>query len=419
MTTAFVGAAVIDGTDGKAREGLAVVVDGETITGVIDAASVPSDAKTVNVAGRTIMPGVIDTHTHFAAWAQWLISKQEDRLMLLAARTMSGLERTLARGVTTARDMGGLDAGFVQAVEQGVIAGPRLQTAVVILHPTNGLNDSIPGLGGLVSPQGHMLQLPGFPDPHCDGPVEARKKVRETLRAGADLIKIAATSATVGRVADWTVPSFTTEEIEAIVDEAHGVGVAVHSHAMGPVGAERSVAAGVDSIEHGSNIDEPTIEAMATSGTWLVPMFWILKFHAEHDPSSDARDAAMELLESTVDTLSRARTAGVRIAMASDAGPEIDPDGSGSFEEIGYMVEAGMTPGEAIVAATRSAAECMRLDREVGTLKAGKYADMLVIDGNPLSDISVLADESRLEMVIKSGAPVGGSRVADIKAALS
>ena len=333
--------------------------------------------------------------------------------MLLAARTTSGLGRTLARGVTSARDMGGLDAGFVQAVEQGVIAGPRLQTAVVILHPTNGLNDSIPGLGGLVSPQGHMLQLPGFPDPHCDGPVEARKKVRETLRAGADVIKIAATSATVGRVADWAVPSFTPEEIEAIVDEAHGVGVAVHSHAMGPVGAARSVAAGVDSIEHGSQIDDATIEAMAANGTWLVPMFWILRFHAEHDPTHEARDAALKLLETTTDTFRRARSAGVRIAIGSDAGPEIDSDGSGSFEEIGYMVEAGMTSGEAIVAATRSAAECMRMDDKVGTIETGKYADMLVINGNPLSDISVLADESRLEMVIKSGAPVGGSRVAD------
>ena len=318
--------------------------------------------------------------------------------------------------------MGGLDAGFVQAVEQGVIAGPRLQTAVVILHSTNGLNDSIPGLGGLVSPQGHMLQLPGFPDPHCDGPVEARKKVRETLRAGADVIKIAATSATVGRVADWTVPSFTPGEIEAIVDEAHGVGVAVHSHAMGPVGAARSVAAGVDSIEHGSQIDDATIEAMAANGTWLVPMFWILKFHAEHDPTAEARDAALKLLETTTDTFQRARAAGVRIAMASDAGPEIDPEASASFLEIGYMVEAGMTPGEAIVTATRSAAECMRMDDKVGTIETGKYADMLVIDGNPLSDINVLADESRLEMVIKSGAPVEGSRVAegaDDKGALS
>lgn len=410
MATAFVGATVIDGKDGEARDGLAVVIDGETITGVVRADAVPLDAVVVDVTGRTIMPGVIDTHTHFAAWAQWLISRQQDRLMYLAAKTIAGLGRTLARGVTTARDMGGLDAGFVQAVEDGLVAGPRLQTAVVILHPTNGLNDNIPGLGGLVSPQGHMLQLPGFPDPHCDGPSEARKKVRETLRAGADLIKIAATSATVGRIADWTVPSFTFEEIEAIVDEAHGAGVAVHSHAMGPVGAERSVTAGVDSIEHGSLIDDRTIEAMAKNGTWLVPMFWILKFHAEHDPTLEARDSAKKLLDTTTDTFRRARAAGVRIAMASDAGPELDPDGSASFVEMGYMIDAGMTPGEAIVAATRSAAECMRIGEAVGTLEAGKYADLLVLRDNPLDDVGVLADETRLEMVIKSGELVGDVR---------
>jgi imidazolonepropionase-like amidohydrolase len=411
MATAFVGATVIDGKDGEVRDGLSVVIDGETITGVAAASAVPSDATVIDVTGLTIMPGVIDTHTHFAAWAQWLISRQQDRLMYMAARTISGLGRTLARGVTTARDMGGLDAGFVQAVEDGLIAGPRLRTAVVILHPTNGLNDNIPGLGGLVSPQGQMLQLPGFPDPHCDGPIEARKKVRETLRAGADLIKIAATSATVGRVADWTVPSFTADEIEAIVGEAHGAGVPVHSHAMGPVGAARSVAAGVDSIEHGSLIDDRTIEAMASNGTWLVPMFWILKFHAEHDPTPEARDSAKKLLETTTDTFQRARAAGVRIAMASDAGPELDTDGSASFVEMGYMVDAGMTPGEAIVAATSSAAECMRMDDQVGTLEAGKYADLLVLSGNPLGDIGILADGARLEMVIKSGELVGGTRL--------
>jgi imidazolonepropionase-like amidohydrolase len=226
------------------------------------------------------------------------------------------------------------------------------------------------------------------------------------LRAGADVVKLASTSSSVRGEMHWSAPAFTVEEIEAIVDEAHSAGVMVNCHAMGGPGVLRAVKAGVDSIEHGSHLDDETIAEMAQRGTWLVPMFWILNFHAERDPTEFARAQAADDLAATGDSFRRAKAAGVRIAMGSDSG---EHGIAGSLREIELMVGAGMTPAEALRASTATAAECMRTCDTVGSIEPGKEADLIVLDGDPLQDITLLQQPTRRLLVLQAGKPVGGT----------
>jgi imidazolonepropionase-like amidohydrolase len=410
MRMALVGGTVLDGTGALRQSRATVVVNDGQIAEVTDAREFSSDVQIIDVSGCTVMPGVIDAHVHLAAWAQWLISQQHQSLMYLAARTVSAMRETLAHGITTARDLGGLEAGFVRAQEQGLLVGPRLQSSVVIIQATNGVTDNIPGMGGTTSPQGLSTTVPGMPLPYVSGPWAARQKVREALRAGADVIKLASTGLSLKGVPQRDLPTLTTQEIEAIVDEAHSAGVMVTCHAGGGPGVLRAVQAGVDTIEHGNVLDEETAEEMAKRGTWLVPMFWILNYHATTAPTEERRARYRVISKLAIDAFQLARRKGVRIAMGSDSG---EHGIGGSMVEIELMVKAGMTPAEAIVASTRQASECLRIDDRVGTLEPGKEADLIVVRGDPLQDISVLQQQERLELVLQAGKPVAGTRLAE------
>lgn len=408
MRSAFINGTLIDGTDGSGQRGRSVLIDGNMIADITDRQTFDPDVTVIDVSGKTIMPGLIDSHVHFAAWAQWLVSMGQQRLMLMASRTVAGINRCLQWGVTTARDMGGLEAGFAQAVATGVIPGPRLQNAVVIIETTNSVVDNLPSQGGYWNCFGQSMRVPGMPDPHCDGPWEARKKVREVMLAGADFIKIASSSMTVRGVMRWDEPTMTREELDAIVDEAHSHGLQVLDHVMGGAGVLRAVEAGVDTIEHGCHVDDRTLGEMAKRGTFLVPMFWVLDMHVKIDPTEDTRAQARKLLDETGETLLRAQKAGVPIAMGSDGGTH-DPIGSHSAQELAWMTHAGMSARDAIASATSGAARCLRIDEEVGTIARGKGADLLVVDGDPLADIRVLQQQDRLALVMKGGAAVGGT----------
>jgi imidazolonepropionase-like amidohydrolase len=398
MVTALVGGTLIDGNGGPARQNVTVVVDGGAIREVSQQHDFPDEVRVLDVAGQTVMPGLIDCHAHFAHWGMNLIAHQHKSLMLLAAETVAALRTTLEAGCTTARDLGGLDAGFRDAVAQGLIAGPRLQCSLVVVSPTNGIVDPTTAQG-LPSPA-----VPGLPLPACNGPYEARAKVREVLRAGADLVKIATTGGVSSPKVDPRRQLFTREEVEAIVDEAHMAGVTVTCHALGGPGLLMAVQAGVDCIEHGGWLDDEVVAEMARRGTWYVPTFAVYRWHGTIGPEfKQVRARAMR--EAHLASFARARAAGVRIAMGTDIGGYGYGD---TALELELLVEAGLTAAEAIQTSTLRSAECLRLDGEVGTIEPGKRADLLVVAGDPLADITILRKREALALVMQNGVAAAG-----------
>jgi imidazolonepropionase-like amidohydrolase len=312
---------------------------------------------------------------------------------------------TLLGGCTAVRDASGVDLGMKLGVEQGLIPGPRLKISVVILSQFGGHNDHTEPAGI----DSRFPKLQGIPDGICDGVDACRRKVREVVRAGADWIKIATTGGVGTPIGGPLLRQFSIEEVRAIVDTAHAAGKPVMSHAYGGEGVKICLDAGVDSIEHGAAIDDALIEQMARQGTWLVPTFTVLRKVLEIDaqrpgvlPAYMPRKARA-LIEQQRASFPKALAAGVKIAMGTDAGGFGHGKNAG---ELAHMVDAGMTPMQAIVAATRMGAACMGLADETGQLRPGLCADLLVIDGDPLADVRVLEDRERLRLIMKDGVVV-------------
>jgi imidazolonepropionase-like amidohydrolase len=407
MVTAFVGGTVIDGTGNSAQQDMTIVVEGTKITDVSRRREFGPEVRVIDVSGKTVMPGLIDCHMHFGVWYQWLITYQDEYLMFQAAKTAYSLRSHLEAGCTASRDHGGLEAGFVQAVTEGLIPGPRLQTALVIIQPTNGLMDHMPGMGRAISPQGHYAAAPAIPTPWCDGPWEARAKVREVLRYGADFIKIASTAHPVPVKGPAHRLTFSSEEIEAIVHEAHEADVPVCCHSTSIEGTLRAVRAGVDTIEHGTVLNEECVEEMVKRGTWLCPMFTIIVWHANHNPDERVREVIAPYLEEMRESFALAVKGGVRIAMGTDAATTTGTVGI----ELKHMCDSGMTPMQSIVASAKDAAEYLGMNDDIGTLESGKEADLLVVDGNPLENIAILSDTQNLSLVMQAGRPMAGPMV--------
>jgi imidazolonepropionase-like amidohydrolase len=400
MRTALVGGRLLDGSGGPARPDTTLVLEGGRVADVCHERAFGPDVRVVDLAGRTVMPGLVDCHVHLAPWAVRLVDHADRRLMDLAAEAVRALRATVEGGCTTARDLGGLDPGFRDAVERGLIAGPRLQVSVVIVSPTNGMTDPV-SVQGIRSPA-----VPGMPEPECDGPDAARRKVREVLRAGADVIKIAVSGGVSQPRLPPRRPIFTPEEIAAVVDEAHRAGVPVACHAVGGPNLLAAVRAGVDSIEHGAWLDEEAVAEMAARGTWYVPTFAVYHWHAAR--GTGLRQArARDVLGPHRESFARARAAGVRIAFGTDSG------GYGHGEnavELGHLAAAGMPPAEALATATSRAAECLGLGAETGTLARGRAADLVVLDGDPLADLGLVARPDGRALVLRGGQPAGGTR---------
>jgi imidazolonepropionase-like amidohydrolase len=402
---ALVNGRLIDGTGGRVRERATVVIDGDRIAEVADDRPLPDTVRVVDVDGATIMPGLIDCHVHHAPWAQSLVTHPEP-LALLMSRTVSALKETVESGVTTARDLGGLERGFVDAVDQGVIAGPRLQTSLIIVSPTNSLMDHHPVSGGAITARGRFESLPGLPLPWCDGPVAARAKVREVLRMGADVIKVAMTGSMTFPARRPHRPLFTQEELEAIVDEAHLEGVPVCCHAHGDPGALMAVRAGVDTIEHGTYLSEDCALEMAERGTWYVPTMCISTWHSTLSPES-VRAHTAEMPERHRESIARAVRLGVRIAAGTDTNNRHGYGRTGM--ELELLVAAGLSEAAAISIATEASSRCMGMEKDVGTIAAGKFADLLILNGDPYEDVRILQDRRRLDAVIKGGELMHGS----------
>ena len=399
---ALVGATLIDGTGGPPLPDAVVLLDGERIeaAGPRGSVNIPPDAEEIDLTGLTLLPGLIDTHDHLADKNYSLLSRWEieEPASLAHLKTARAIEDSLAAGYTTIRDAGGLDAGFKQAIAEGLINGPRLLTAVSIISPTGGIGDR-------VAPSGHRTAYatdPMRPIGVANGPKAARSIVREMVRVGADVIKFATTGGASSRQGHGPMDiAFGPDEVKALVDEAAAHGKLTMCHALGGPGLRMCIEAGVGSVEHGCYLaDDPDLlKMMADNNTFFTPTFEVYEFHsAISAPHVKARAEA--LFRTHQDSLHKAVEAGAKITAGTDAGGFVHGDNA---REIELMVERGLTPMQAIQTATGWAAECIGLDQEIGSVEKGKQADLIAVSGDPLKSVSVLRDKEAIMLVMKGG----------------
>lgn len=399
------GGTLIDGTGAPPLRDATIRIDDGRIESVAAGAGGPQPpgGEVLDVSGLTILPGLIDAHDHLASHGyelakRWGLDEPASTRHLRTARV---IEQTVAMGYTAVRDAGGLDAGFRAAVEEGLIRGPRLLTAVAIISPIGGIGDR-------VSPSGHecmVPQDPALPRGVAHGVEDVRNVVRLMVRAGADVIKCATTGGASSRAGHGPLDSaFTRDEMQALVDEAHALGRRVMCHALGGRGLHLALEVGVDSIEHGCYLDEDPelIPMMAERGIFFVPTLTVYEYHRV-SKTPHVRERALALHEHHLESVRRALAAGVRIAAGTDAGGHGHPVNA---VELEHLVAAGLTPMQALQAATSVAAECLGLEREIGTVEKGKRADLVVVDGDPLADIRILQDPQRIRLVLRDGVVV-------------
>jgi len=399
------GGTLIDGTGAGPVSGATVVVRDQRIEAVTTRAGgdLPSEAEVIDVSGMTILPGLIDCHDHLAMHGydlarRWGIDEPQSTRAL---RTAKVLQDTLAVGYTAVRDAGGLDAGFKRAIDEGLIAGPRLVISLCIVSPIGGIGDR-------VSPSGFSCCLPNdplLPDSVVNSLADVRPVVRRIVRAGADVIKCATTGGASSRPGHGPRDgAFNLDEMQALTEEAHALDRRVMCHALGGRGLQIAIEAGVDSIEHGCYLDEEPelLDTMAERGIFFVPTFAVYEYHRK-SALAHVRERAQHLQEHHAESLRRAFAAGVKIAAGTDAGGHGHPSNA---MEIECLVKAGLTPLQALRAATGWAAECLGLERDVGTVEKGKLADLVVVAGDPLNDVAVLQDHAHIALVLKGGETV-------------
>ena len=396
---ALVAERVIDGVSDGARMNTVVVVDGERIVAVGDRSAIPAGAKVIELPGQTLMPGFINCHEHPLMYgddyqnAHLQASSAYKALMGLAA-----LQRQLLAGWTTVRVMGDADVHYAnqdirKTVDAGVFVAPRLTGAGHYLSITGGGGDV-----NYISPEQAVI-ADGLV---VDGPEEVRKAIRNEIKFGSDWIKLLVTGAYQSVGDDPRNVAFSPEELRAAVDEAnrHNVPVAAHAHAA--EGIKQAVAAGVRSIEHGTFIDDESIKMMAAKGTFLVPTIYVGDYYTEGDKlrAQDKQDDyAAHQRGKFLDAVGRAHKQGVKVAVGIDLGGYMT-DPVVFVREMTVLVEAGFTPMEAIQAGTRVGAELLRWDDRLGTVQAGKLADLVAVPGNPLDDMKAL---EKVEFVMIGG----------------
>ncbi|MUK90539.1 amidohydrolase family protein [Ornithinibacillus sp. L9] len=396
---------VVDGNGGEPKKDHVVVTENDQIVyvGPESGYSVTGKEIVVDAADGTILPGMIDTHVHMMLEYSPVSQRLETPFSFMYYQAAEYLKNTLQAGVTSVRDALGTDLGVKKAVEEGLIPGPRLQLSINALTITGGHGDGYQVSGNELDlmPSGY----PGMPSGKCDGVAEVRKKTREMLRAGAEVIKVHATGGVLSATDHPEFTQFSLDELKAIVEEGRfRKGVKVMAHAQGAEGIKNAVRAGIHSIEHGIFIDDEAVELMLENGTYLVPTLLapvaVLETAEETGMPDTAVQKSKEVIEAHKASFTKAYKAGVKIAMGTDAG--VMKHGT-NLRELGLMVDAGMAPMDSIVATTKTAAECLGWDDKVGTLEQGKLADIIVVKGNPLEDIYSLANNDNIQVVIKNG----------------
>lgn len=377
-----------------------VVVEAQTIVRIDRGYTTPADGNLIDLRDYTCLPGLIDLHVHlaFSLTPAATIESFTFNPADYAVRSVGNAEKTLMAGFTSVRDLGsaqGVSVGLRNAINKGLVKGPRIQAAGFITS-TGGHGDPTNAL---------RSELMGNPGPDLgivSGADEARRAVRQRYKEGFDLIKIATTGGVLSLAKSGDAPLLADAELAAIVTTAKDYGFSVATHAHGAVGIKRAIRAGVQTIEHGSYLDDEAITLMKQSGTWLVATISAGRYVAEQAKTAGyfpdiIRPKAQAIGPQIQGMFGRAYRAGVNIAFGTDQG--VAPHGENA-KEFEYMVEAGMPPLEALRAATLYGARVMGMEAQIGSIEAGKLADIVAVPGDPSIDIAVM---NRVAFVMKDG----------------
>ncbi|MDP6777204.1 MAG: amidohydrolase family protein [Candidatus Latescibacteria bacterium] len=375
---AIVNARVIDGTGGDTKEGATIVVEDGRIAaiGEGDVVSIPEGAERIDAKGQTVVPGLIDGHIHITSMPGLLDAHGHLEQSLKA---VGKLRRCLQRGVTTVANMGGCPENVIlsRAIESGDVSGCARMIVAAMVNATGG----------------HVRGR------SADGPWEVRKAVREMILSGAHLIKTAATGGFMWEHEKVEWEDYTLEELTALVEESHSKEKRVAVHAHSQPGLDASIAAGCDVIAHGALIDDEALEGIAAKNLFYMPTLYITSDHVLNRPNlaKHMHERMSHAHPIHREGVRKAREMGVKLCLGTDGGP------GDAMLELVELVGCGLTPMEAIVTGTRNTAESLDILDQVGTLEAGKQADLLIVEGDPLEDISVLADQENVLLVMKAG----------------
>ena len=392
---------LIDGVSDDAKKEMTIVVEKDRIAAIDKGYSQPaSNEKIIDLKTKTVTPGWIDMHVHLETETRK--GNVADRFILnpadIAFESLRYANATLMAGFTTVRDLGGtgVNISLRNAINKGLVTGPRIYTAGKAIATTGGHADPT---------NGYRKDLMGDPGPKegvINGPEEAYQAVRQRYKDGADLIKITATGGVLSQAKDGANAQFTEEEIKAVVAAAKDYGFKVAAHGHGAEGIKRAIRAGVSSIEHGTFMDEEGMKLMKQFGTWYVPTITAGKSTADSAKipgyyTEIVTPKALATGPQIQKTFAKAYKEGIRIAFGTDAG--VFKHGL-NWLEFTYMIEAGMKPMDAIKAATINAAELLGEKDKLGSIEAGKIADVVAVDGDPLKDPNVFG---KVIFVMKAG----------------
>jgi len=398
---------VFDGSGSVPWGPATVIVEGDRISklGPLDELELPEEVGTgwwvIDGQGKLLMPGLVDCHVHITGSCDPDEVKALKELVPHAAiRSTINARDTLEAGFTAVRDAGGgnlIDVALKQAINEGLVPGPRLQVACRGLSITGGHGDSRNGWPPEIEFKGRYV---------VDSPDEARRAAREQLRDGADHIKLHATGGVMSEGDLPTARGLTVEEMRAAIEEAHNVGKKTMAHAQGSTGIKNAILAGISSIEHGFYLTDEIIELMLKKDVFLVAtlcaVHHIVEKGIEGGIPKYGVEKAREAKQAHLDSFLKAYKAGVKIAMGTDAATPFNCHGNNA-QELELMVNAGMKPRDALVSATARGAELMGWGDRMGQVKLGFWADLILVDGNPLEDVKVLQDKRNIKLVIKGG----------------